>query len=192
MRWPWLSLPVLLLGFSAGAQADNITYTEQVIGDGSLGVNTFERTSITIVLNGNTAKILSIGGGIFVDLGIATVTVAGIGTGTFTDKGQMFVFDNQTVGEVGISDARSADVLDTFDPAFVSYALASSIGPITNTQAGNLGLRFPTTVGDFTLEGFGNTTFTAAAAVPEPESLGLLGIGLVGFMTVLSRLKRLT
>jgi hypothetical protein len=128
------------------------------------------------------------GSGIFYDIGPATVTVAGIGTATFTDT--MEVFSNQGNHFAGIEDAQPAmgDVLDVFNTAFDTYALNTAIGQLSGKPEGSPGQSFPTSLGAFILTSSGNgdhpATFTAATvgSVPEPATLGLLTAGIALFL----------
>lgn len=172
-----------LLGQGAQAvRADSITYKEQVTGSGSLGGTSFTNSLVTLVLTGEVSKILNEGSGLSFEFGAASVTVAGIGTGSFTDTMTMNAFSNQPVGAVGITDSGN-DVLDTFSSAFAGYSLATSIGPISGASDFIPGHSFSTTDGAFILNGAGSSTFTASVVAPEPgvgEMLGTVLLGLMG------------
>ena len=90
---------LILAGFSLllaarHGQAAPITYTEQALASGTLGARVFTNALVTIVFTGDTTNVTG-GAGFFTNnLGTATISVAGIGTGTFTSS--LFVFDNQT------------------------------------------------------------------------------------------------
>jgi hypothetical protein len=182
----WIKRAVLTTLCCAAASAGPITFTETQSGIGSLGGTSFNNALVTIVLTSDTSTIT--GSGIFYDIGPATVTVAGIGTATFTDT--MEVFSNQGNHAAGIEDAQPAmgDVLDVFNTAFDTYALNTAIGQLSGKPEGSPGQSFPTSLGAFILTSSGNgdhpATFTAATvgSVPEPATLGLLTAGIALFL----------
>jgi hypothetical protein len=99
----------------------------------------------------------------------------------------MAVFDGQfhPHGEAGFADLTEigAIVLSTDDPSFSSYALTTSIGPVTDISDFNPGMSYGTTLGNFVINSSGDSTFTAVPAstvAPEPASLTLLGLGVAG------------
>jgi len=101
----------------------------------------------------------------------------------------MWAIDNPgaTAGPLaGIADVTTGFfLLGTVNGAFTLYNLRSSIGPISGTVVFNPGALFPTTLGNFALTSVaGNaSTFTAVtSAVPEPASVILVGIGLLGIV----------
>ena len=168
-----------LLGGVGHAAASNITYTEQAVGTGRLGADSFTNALVTITFAGDTANILNYSPGVLVNsVGTALVSVSGVGTASFTDT--LAVFDNQPEQAFGIVDLTvSADVLYLQNPAFATYDLRTSLGPVSGPSSVNAEDTFNTTRGGFSLTAAGDVTVTAST-VPEPSSLLLLSLGLAG------------
>jgi len=89
---------------------------------------------------------------LFFNFGTATVSVNGGAPVTFTNA--IDVFSNQSVPAVGFEEA--VDILDDSSASFATYALITSIGPITGTALFNPGSSFPTTGGAFILNSVGD------------------------------------
>jgi len=177
----WLKTVFLTTLCGVAASAGPITYTETQNGIGSLNGTAFNNVLVTLVLTADTSAITG-GPSIFLLRGPATVTVAGIGTATFTDT--IHVFVNQTSTVAGFEDeTMTRDILNTFNAGFSTYALNTAIGPLSGQASGNPSSSFPTSMGAFILSSSHNSdhdaTFTATlGSVPEPGTLGLLGAGI--------------
>jgi hypothetical protein len=146
-----------------------------------MGGQGFTNASFTITSTADTAQITNPFPGIIsVPNLTATVTVSGLGTGTFTNE--TTTVDNQVFMRVGISDlGLGLAILFIDNAAFGSYDLTSSIGPLTGPTAINSGQLFPTTAGNFSLTSVPSATFQATLqGLPEPASFTLLGIGIAG------------
>jgi MYXO-CTERM domain-containing protein len=107
--------------------------------------------------------------------------VSGLGTATFTIP--TTDTDNQPLSRVGTGDPnQNLAILFEDNPAFATYDLSTSIGPLSGPPAFNSGAHFATTSGDFVLDTIsGNVTFQAQVA-PEPSGLALAGVGLAGLL----------
>ena len=173
--------------------AGPITFTEAITTSGSLDGTAFTNQLVTITLTGNTSSITNPSSGLYFLNGPASVTVATVGSDTFTDT--MAAAENQSSHAVGITDTTtSLTLLWTANAALSTYDLSASIGPLSGGSLGNAGTAFATTGGSFTITGALNvdhpSTFTAAVSgVPEPGTLALLGIG-VGLLAFGKRLLR--
>jgi hypothetical protein len=187
----------------ANAKASPITYTETATVSATLQTSPsliliFTDDLLTVTGTGNTANITSAGSVFLNNVTTASFTISSGGivsaSGTFTDAFE--VFDNQTsspVPSAGFHDlANGQDILDTFNAAFASYALLTSIGPITGSSFKATGVSFPTSAGTLIITSpatSGTATFTAVVtppSVPLPAALplfatGLAGLGLLGW-----------
>jgi hypothetical protein len=175
-----LGLALALVGLISVplAKADGIVVTDTTIGSGVLDGTVFINALVTLTLVGNTTNVT--GTTIFQLPGTATVSVGGVGSDTFTDNIRVVV--NQTFADGGFLDFTNpaAAIIFTSNPAFVTYSLTSSIGPLSGSSA--LGfLSLDNTVhGTFNLKAAGTSTFTARVA--EPSSLLMLGISLLAWV----------
>jgi hypothetical protein len=178
----------------ANAKGSPITYTEFATVTGSLAGTSFPANEVlTLTGTGDTANITQAQNVFRNILTTASftlsVSVGGVGSGTFTDAIQVAVNQSGSGSVVAFGDNGVGDILDTFNAAFATYAL-SFIGPITGTSGFN-SLPFPTTAGALILNTAGDATFCASTggsscAVPLPDALplfatGLAGLGLLGW-----------
>jgi len=168
----------------AAASAGPITYTEVINNaSGSLDGTTFTSQTVTLVLTGDTSAIVNGGGGLYDNPGTATVSVSGGGTDTFTQAMEVFAYQpNDGVGVIPVVDGD--DVLDVLNAGFATYALNTSVGPLSGGTLGNSGVDSYATAGgtfEFTspLNGDHPASFTASTgSVPEPGTLWLIGAGI--------------
>ena len=134
-----------------------------------------------------------------VDDDSATVNIAGLGIATFTDNGTHVFVAQATpffTGAVGIAAGTianpEADILDIANPAFGTYGLTTSIGPLSGAASGGGGgaFSFATSSGPLFFDSFFGTDGTfQAIVVPEPPSLALAGIAVVAGLGVWVRLR---
>lgn len=175
-----LGLSLALVGLISVplAEADGIVVTDTTIGSGVLDGTGFINALVTLTLVGNTTNVT--GTAIFELPGTATVSVGGVGSDTFTDNIRVVV--NQTFADGGFSDFTNpaAAIIFTSNPAFATYSLTSSIGPLSGSSALGLPSLDSTVHGTFNLKSAGTSTF--AATVAEPSSLLMLGISLLALV----------
>lgn len=169
----------------APLSASILTYTDQAIASGSLGGTAFTNALVTLTLTGNTSSVTSPSPGIFTLVAPLTVSVAGLGSTSFTDTAQ--AVDNQSNGLAGFGDnTLNVFILGTGNSVFASYNLSTPIGPDTGSPALNPGASFNTASGAFVITSAGNSTFTASglSSVPEPSEFAPLVLGLFGLVTL--------
>lgn len=178
------------------ATADPITYSEIFMASGTVNGNpfnaqvTFSFSTDTTLVFGNCDGI----GGIFcTPNSTASVSIAGVGNGTFTDP--FYVFDNQGVSVAGFTDANIEDVLDLANTAFATYDLKSGIGPLnTSYFFTDTGQPYGSSLGTIVFDSVSGTPVfeaTVGGTTPEPGSLVLFGSGIAGFALVLRRKFRI-
>jgi hypothetical protein len=174
---------VFALAGSRQAEAAPITYFESLTTDGVLGGTAFTNELVTLAFTADTSNVTSSSGPRFTNIpSVSTVTVAGIGSATFSDPLSLSVSAFPTFSEFSVTDtALSTDILDTFAVAsgFAGYDMTTPLSPVSGGAAYLVGTLFPTSMGnfEFTKNGGGIST---VSAVPEPSSLFLIALGLSG------------
>jgi len=178
----------LFLASSAIMLASPITYTFTGIVSGTLGSTPFEGQALTAILLGDTANAAPDGGGGFVNniaAGQASISIAGVGSGTFTDL--MYVFSCPPCsGFIELQGQSAGTGALTFtDPAFLAYDLTTAIGPVNSsgpTPASFLPWSNTTSFGTFNITSIDSPTFQATlsgASVPEPGTFALVSLALL-------------
>jgi PEP-CTERM motif len=174
------------LAGSRQAEAAPITYFESLTTDGVLGGTAFTNELVTLSFTANISTVTFFQGSNFTQYTniplVSTVTVAGVGSATFSDPLSLSVFDFPTFSEFSVTDtALSTDILDTFavTSGFAGYDMTTPLSPVSGGAAYPIGTLFPTSVGSFEFTKTGGAVSTVSA-VPEPSSLFLIALGLSG------------
>lgn len=176
-----MKLQIVLCALAAGAAiASPITYTLSTSAGGTIGSTPFSDNNIMFTQVSDTATA---GNCFSVDTcSVAstsnTVTIQGIGTFTITDSTRFY--DNPGLSAIGFIDNATTLLLEN-DPAFVTYAMVTSLGPLFDTAGTDSASGVNTTGGLLSFTGNSlDATFqavTGSSSAPEPGSLGLMLAG---------------
>lgn len=203
------------LGLALPAHAAPISYTITAIASGSLGGVDFADALMTVTLVGETSAVTQPLPDDLPDLlanhGVATVTIAGLGTATFNHPdGYAAVAFPMIPGEIPLA---SLGIWEGFDPAAESgtgilaigsdslggYDLRSPLGPVSGvstggaTEPGGSFYEYATTAGPLVIARTGEegtATVSIAIPVPEPASLSLFGAGALSVLAATRRRRQ--
>lgn len=200
MKWRFGFKPLLVvatvalagwtLGTAREAKATPITYAFTGIGSGDITIPgflgpVFSSKTFTFTFNGDTSTILPSAPS-FYQFGIGGTFSEGAFTDSLNADNIVTVNNNASTPRIGFFNSVASDGGAIQNSAFLTYSLATSLGPITGTGASllpDLGGGTFDLGGGATVEltDIISLTFTATlGAVPEPGTLALFGTSLLG------------
>jgi hypothetical protein len=185
---------VVIIGLACPTQSDAgfIAYTESITTSGTFNGMTFSGQLVTLTFTGDTTNVTATTNGFANSITKATVTVAGLGTATLSDTFKVGVDTFPTFSDFTATDVTtSTDILDTFavTSGFTGVDLKSAFGPVSGGASYPVGTSFATSTGTFAFTQTGGGVSTASASVPEPSSVLITALGLVG-VVIIPRMAR--
>ena len=176
-----------LVGGSGRVEAAFATYTETVVGSGSLGGVAFTNQLITLTQTADTTNVTLSSTSIpfySVQAVTSTISLAGFATAsfiapTFVGSQSAPPLSGSGLGQMNVGGPSLISITSRIPS---NYDLKSSLGPVTGSSLVLTNFNLATTTGNFVITAAANTaTFQArVGAVPEPSSLALVSITALG------------
>ena len=156
--------------------AGPIRYVETGQLSGTLGGVGLTNVSFTFTFFGDTANIT--GSNPLLNQAISNTIVVGASNGFFTTPVETGV--NSTAGIIGFADLTQLNGITLSSAGAIGYNLAApiSVSGSPFSASGSLG----TSLGTLSITSAQNLNFTATAGVPEPGTLGLSALALIGVL----------
>jgi len=161
--------------------ADLITLTHSGVGSGHIGDTPFTYSAFTITELADTANRVPFSAGFIIPDSSASISITGVGNFQFLVETRTFV--NNTFSIVGF--ARGSNQGDLFNgpsnPAFASWNMLTSVGPITGTTTLMQWSLMPvlTDGGVLVFDDWNSLGSFQARIVPEPYPFAFLVGGLI-------------
>jgi hypothetical protein len=152
-------------------------------GSGSLNGIDFNNQDFTFTLVGNTDNMVSNGSYTAIDeLDSATLAIKGLSSTSFSLPTRLGIANSGAVFFSRAS-AAGADLFDFMTSLDYRTALTSNFSTTgTGVFALNQFQNVASSVGVVTFNSSSDVTFSSVAAVPEPETYALMGVGLLGLL----------
>ena len=191
-----MNFRTILAGFAAmvalatTSSAALITYTITGTLSGSLNGSSFSNRSVTITTTTNTANVVDQSTNQYVpewsNTGTTTLTITGLETVTLTgaDYGAWATdWSADFVGVLGfkrISDGKS--ILMIYQEEYPDYDLTTA-GTFSGSSTTSTNTTYSTSGGNLVISGASGTGFFTAVVTPEPSTLSLVALGVIGLAT---------
>jgi hypothetical protein len=182
---------------SSFAHAQPINFTYQGIADFSINGTSSSNVAFEISADADSSNVTpnvfnpSL---LFLNHDSTTIDLGALGLFSIDDPTSTFV--NQSTGVLGLGDANAGftEFSLVADPAFNSYDLASSFGPLSlavDTNSAFFSVSDAMGSSTLSIDDFvGPVTFTASVgstAIPEPTAFCMIALGCIGLTTTRRR-----
>jgi hypothetical protein len=164
-----------LLAGAPAAHAVMLTYSLSGTASGSVGETSFADSTFAFTLTSDTSLLTSNSGVAVTPSGDLAFTIGGVGSGV---SSQLNFGANPANGIIGVARGVVSPAL-TGSGGPLGYDLSTALGPISLTVFASAIVNVSTTLGVLSLTDVRDLVFSATQ-VPEPATLGLLALGLLG------------